>query len=89
MGEAAPARRRRYVRVRCEFDDNGQVTPLAVLWRPGRTYEITKISRRESWPCLGTGRGTRFSVWFGGYMTYLWWDTNRWYVMERVPRAAA
>lgn len=46
------------------------------------------MSRCESWPCLGTGRGTRFTVWFGGYQTYLWWDTSRWYVMSRPPRTA-
>ena len=46
------------------------------------TAALPAVSCRESWPCLGTGRGTRFTVWFGGYQTYLWWDTNRWYVMS-------
>lgn len=86
MGAGIEKRRRRYVRVRCEIDDDGRVTPLAVMWRPGRVFEITRVARRESWPCLGTGRGSRFTVWFGGHMTYLWWDTNRWYVMEKDAR---
>ncbi len=88
MAQGTEKRTRRYVRVRCEIDADGALTPIAVLWRPGRAYEITKVSRRESWACLGTGRGTRFTVWFGGYRTHLWWDTNRWYVMSRPPRRA-
>lgn len=88
MAQGTEKRTRRYVRVRCEIDADGALTPIAVLWRPGRAYEITKVSRRESWACLGTGRGTRFTVWFGGYQTHLWWDTNRWYVMSRPPRRA-
>lgn len=79
------ARSRRYARVRCEIDADGSLTPVAVLWRSGRAFEITKVGRRESRPCLGTGRRTRFTVWFGGYQTYLWWDTNRWHVMSPPP----
>ena len=71
--------------MRCEIDAVGSLTPIAVLWRSGRAFEITKVSRRESRPCPGTGRRTRFTVWFGGYQTYLWWDTNRWYVMSPPP----
>ena len=88
MAEGLEKRVRRYVRVRCEIDADGSLMPIAVLWSPGHVYEITKVSRRESWSCLGTGRGVRFTVWFGGYQTHLWWDTNRWYVMSRPPRAA-
>ena len=63
----------------------------AVHCGDGRDREhgaLPAVSCRESWPCLGTGRGTRFTMWFGGYQTYLWWDTNRWYVMSRPPRTA-
>ena len=90
MSQGLEKRSRRYVRVRCEIDADGSLTPIAVLWRPGRAYEITKVSRRESWPCLGTGRGTRFTVWFGGSIPRRAGGGrgSRWYVMSRPPRTA-
>ncbi len=75
--------RRRYVRVRCEVDEDGTPTPLVVLWGGGIAFEVTKVARSERWACMGTGRGRRFTVWFGGYQTYLYWDGMRWYVLER------
>lgn len=75
----------RYVRVRCEMDPSGEITPLAVLWSPGVSYEVTKVERSESWRCAGSGRGRRYTVWVGGHRTYLYFNGMRWYALER-PR---
>lgn len=74
------------MRVRCEIDETGALEPLAVMWAPGVTYELTKVASSESWACTGTGRGRRYTVWIGGHMTYLYWDTRRWYVREKPRR---
>lgn len=76
--------RRRYVRVRCEIAEDGQVVPLVIMWALGVSYEITKVATSTSWACSSTGRGRRYTIWIGGHMTYLYWDTVRWYVREKV-----
>ncbi len=74
---------RRYVRVRCEIDEEGRLTPLAIIWDRDTTYEVRKVERVEGWNCMGTGRGQRFTIMVGTRRTYLFWDSRRWYVMER------
>ena len=85
--------RRRYLRSSSSFRTFPSYTAVprpstAVMAETASTAALPAVSCRESWPCLGIGRGTRFTVWFGGYQTYLWWDTNRWYVMSRPLRTA-
>ena len=44
---AAMEYRKTYVEVLCRIDVDGQVTPLSIIWRDGRTFPID-LSLRHS-----------------------------------------
>ena len=40
---AAMEYRKTYVEVLCRIDVDGQVTPLSIIWRDGRTFPIDRV----------------------------------------------
>lgn len=64
---------REYVDVVARFSRDGQVEPVAVQWRDGRSFFVDEILGRE--PFGGTERGKsseRYRVRFGGHETDLY-----------------
>lgn len=78
-------RKKRFVRVRAEVDEAGNVTPRAVVWPNGTVYEIFKVrgSCRVKWPGQSA---IRYDVLVGkdGYWaTSIFFDGRRWFVRDR------
>ena len=62
---AAMEYRKTYVEVLCRIDVDGQVTPLSIIWRDGRTFPIDRVEeaiRRASARVGGTGVRYRVSI---------------------------
>lgn len=80
-----PKRKRVYVRVRCEVDEYGAVSPTAVVWRNGAVYEIAGIRGKCRTPRPGAEHTVRYDVLVGQSVgatraTSVYWDGRRWYV---------
>ena len=87
--------RKTYVDVVARIDADGQVTPLSIGWRDGRTFEIDRVceSIRRASTRVG-GSGIRYLVSVRGREKYLFFENPRWFVEEVVvdgpasPKAA-
>lgn len=79
------ARRKRYVRVTADFDEEGAVRPLVVVFG-GRRYCIDKVldvCPRAS--LKAGGAGMRYTCRILGQETYLFLeDGGKWFVEEKV-----
>lgn len=78
--------RKTYVEVNARIDVDGRVTPLSIVWRDGRTFEIDRVIdaiRRASTRVGGTG--IRYLVAMNGREKYLYFEDPRWFVEEVVP----
>lgn len=78
--------RKTYVDVVARIDADGRMTPLSILWRDGRTFEIDRVHeaiRRASTRVGGTGM--RYLVSVHGREKYLFYEDPRWFVEEVVP----
>lgn len=87
---AAMEYRKTYVEVLCRIDVDGQVTPLSITWRDGRTFPIDRVEeaiRRASARVGGTG--VRYRVSINGRDKYLFFEDPRWFVEEVVPTPRA
>ena len=86
---AAMEYRKTYVEVLCRIDVDGQVTPLSIIWRDGRTFPIDRVEeaiRRASARVGGTG--VRYRVSINGRDKYLFFEDPRWFVEEVGPTPA-
>lgn len=74
-----------YVDVLARFTSDGQLRPLAVIWRDGRIFSIEKVlgceravSRRAG------GTGIRYSCRMCGKVHYLYYEeNNKWFVEKK------
>ncbi len=81
MVQGIERREKRYVEVIADFDAQGQITPLAIVWEDGTRFEIDRVSERRRAASMKVGGyGTRYTVHIGGKLRYLWQDDNGWYV---------
>lgn len=81
---------REYVDVVARFSRGGQVEPVAVQWRDGRSFFVDEILGRE--PFGGTERGKsseRYRVRFGGHETDLYLERTAAVPALGAPRSAA
>ncbi len=81
--------RKTYVDVVARIDADGRMTPLSILWRDGRTFEIDRVHeaiRRASTRVGGTGM--RYLVSVHGREKYLFYEGPRWFVEEVVPETS-
>jgi len=76
---------KRYVQVIASHNEDGQVTPLAIKWEDGRTFDIdyVKEARRATSLKVG-GTGIRYLVTVCGKDTYLFYENPKWFVEEKV-----
>lgn len=64
---------REYVDVVARFGRDGQVDPVAVLWRDGRSFVVDEVLERGTFGADTRGRRqARYRVRFGGHETDLW-----------------
>lgn len=83
---------RRYVEVAADFDTDGIMRPLLLIWEDGRKYEIDKvIDIRQAHAQKAGGQGDRYTVLINGRERYLFFERNstltgncigRWFVEQ-------
>lgn len=85
MVEGIVSRRKHYVEVIARTDENGRITPQAIVWKDGRTFSIDRVldARRAASLKVG-GTGMRYLVSIAGVSTYLFYENPRWFVEEKV-----
>jgi hypothetical protein len=78
-------RQKRYVEVVAVFKPDGTITPLAIRWEDGRTFQIDYVreARRATSLKVG-GTGMRYVITISGQDTYLYYENPRWFVEEKV-----
>lgn len=86
MVQGIQARKKTYVDVVVEFDTNGRMTPLAILWADGRRFDIDRVLERRRAASLKVGgQGMRYIVEVQGRTTFLYYEDPAWFVEEIVP----
>jgi len=79
---AQEQRYKRYVSVIVDTTEDGVVTPLAVEWADGRTFQVEGVigppQRRHSIRAGGTG--ICYTIRVLGQVTRLWYEGPRWFV---------
>ncbi|HIU32931.1 MAG TPA: hypothetical protein IAB02_00055 [Candidatus Pullichristensenella excrementigallinarum] len=70
-----------FVAVLTQFSEEGEVTPLSILWPDGRLYEIDRVLdvRPRASTRVG-GAGLRYTCRIRGRQTYLFREEDRWFV---------
>ncbi len=79
------AREKRYVEVESRTDEDGNVTPLAVIWSDGVRYPIDRVlDCRQACSLKTGGTGMRYTIKVNGRSTYLFFEGPRWFVEAKV-----
>lgn len=87
MVQGIESRRKHYVEVVSRTDEDGFITPVAVVWEDGRTFEIDRVlDHRQAASLKVGGTGTRYLVKIGSQTTYLFHENPRWFVEEKCRR---
>ena len=64
-----------YVRVNAEFDRDGFVHPLAIIWTDGRRYDIDRVTAvKHMHASKAGGNGARFTINVQGRERYLFYE---------------
>ena len=73
-----------YVRVRADFDRDGNITPLSVEWEDGRVYDIDRVlDVRRCVSLKAGGMGMRYTVRIGRRQTCLFYEDPAWFVERK------
>ena len=67
---------KKYIVVTCTYDENGVVTPTAIIWENGREIRIDKVLHT----CKLENEGNRYSVKIGSVKKYIYKENESWYV---------
>ena len=86
MVRGIQSRKKTYVDVVVEFDTEGRMTPLAIVWGDGRRFQIDRVVECRSAASLKVGgQGMRYMVEVGGRTTFLYHEDPAWFVEEIIP----
>ncbi len=86
MVEGIQSRKKTYVDVVAEFDTEGRITPLEIVWEDGRRFPIDAvIEQRRAASLKVGGQGMRYLVRVKGRTTFLYHEQPAWFVEEIVP----
>lgn len=86
MVRGISSREKKYVDVIARHDSEGVVTPLAIIWDDGRTFEIDRVlDRRQAASLKVGGNGLRYIIRIGAKETLLFYENPLWYVEAIVP----
>lgn len=76
--------RRKYIRVRVDYDEEGNALPLSLLYEGRRLLIDRLLDRRPAAATKAGGQGMRYTIRIGQHVTYLFQDDqSRWFVEER------
>ena len=86
MVKGIQSRKKTYVDVVVEFDVDGRMTPLEIVWEDGRRFAIDRVVEQRRAASLKVGgQGMRYMVEVGGRTTFLYHEDPAWFVEEIVP----
>lgn len=72
---------KQYVSVTAEFDEDGNLLPLNIMWSDGRKFPIDRVTDiRYAASLKAGGAGIRYTCRIGGKQKYLFLEDNRWFV---------
>ncbi len=72
---------KQYVSVTARFDCDGNLLPVTLHWKDGRSFDIDRITDiRYAASLKAGGAGIRYSCRISGKERYLFLDNNRWFV---------
>ncbi|MEG0912313.1 MAG: hypothetical protein RSA97_03910 [Oscillospiraceae bacterium] len=73
-----------YVRVKAEFDTDGNVVPTHIIWNDERIFSIDRIlDIRRCASTRAGGMGIRYTVRIDGREKYLFYENPKWFVEAR------
>ncbi len=76
--------RKVFVPVMAEFNTDGVLKPVSIVWEDGLRYEIDRILDIRKAPSLKVGGcGLRFQVRIMGKDVYLFLDEGKWFMEAR------
>lgn len=72
---------KKYVSVIAKFNEEGKITPLALVWEDGRNFNIDRVTDiRKSASLKAGGIGLRFTCFIRGKQVYLYKDEDKWFI---------
>ena len=82
-----------YVNVIAQFNSEGVLIPLSLTWEDGEKFDIDRVTDiRQAAAMKAGGQGDRYTIWFRGRQSYLFFERNhsltgnnlgRWFVERR------
>lgn len=72
--------RRIFVGTLVEFDSEGMIVPLQIIWSDGTRYGIDSIRKTETTPALRSNTGFRYQICIRGQERELGYDGRRWFI---------
>lgn len=85
MVQGIESREKKYVKVASVTDEDGRITPTAIEWEDGRTYEIDQVlDVRQAASLKVGGTGVRYCIRIGNAKTFLYHEDPRWFVEGKV-----
>lgn len=70
-----------FVEVEVNFNTDGIMTPVELVWRDGRKFHIDKVlDIRRAASLKAGGMGMRYKCRISGREKYLFFEDNRWFV---------
>lgn len=86
MVKGIQARKKTYVEVIADFDTEGRITPLEIVWDDGRHFAVDRVvDRRRAASMKVGGQGIRYLVEVGGRRRALYYEEPAWFVEQIVP----
>ena len=77
--------RKVYVKVISQTDEDGNITPMRVIWENGRAYDIDKVTDiRRSYVSGTGGTAIRYTVKVMGKETFIFRENSKWFVQSIV-----
>lgn len=72
---------KQYVSVTARFDCDGNLLPVAIHWKDGRSFDIDRVlDIRYAASLKAGGAGIRYSCRIANKERYLFLEDNRWFV---------
>lgn len=73
-----------YISVTARFDPDGNLLPVKIHWKDGRSFDIDRVlDIRYAASLKAGGAGLRYSCRILGQQKYLFLEDNRWFVESR------